>query len=105
MGGQDGSDMALMLHRKNLPMTKYIGAGIYIGGIGAAKKLVESFQAAPKDFKFVFNTVEWGPGVLEKEIESGRWDVCQVPVDLLLSQDSKVYSNLWSLARSVLATQ
>ena len=104
MGGQDGSDMAIMLHRYDLSgLAKYVGGGIYIGGIGPARAMVETFQASPKDLKFIFNTVEWGPGVLLKELEMGRWDVCEVPVEMVLSQDSRVFTNMWSLIRSALS--
>lgn len=37
MGGNDGADMATMLHRHNLPGSKYVGAGIYLGGIRSGK--------------------------------------------------------------------
>eukprot|EP01035_Chromulina_nebulosa_P016201 gene16201-21469_t len=57
MGGQDGSDMAIMLHRYDFSgLAKYVGGGVYIGGIGPARAMVETFQASPKDFKFIFNT-------------------------------------------------
>lgn len=97
MGGQDGSDMAIMIHKYDLPeLSKYVGGGIFIGGMRAAKDLVEDFKATPKDFKFIFNTCQWGPGVLQKEIEMGRWGVCEVPAELILSQDSRIYNKLWS---------
>jgi len=101
MGGQDGSDMAIMIHKYDLSgLSKYIGGGIFIGGIGAAKNLVEEFKASPRDFKFIFNTCQWGPGVLQKEIDMGRWDIYEVPADLILSQDSRVYNSLWSDTRN-----
>ena len=105
MGGQDGSDMAIMLHRYHFSgLAKYVGAGVYLGGIGPARAMVETFQASPKDFKFIFNTVEWGPGVLLKELEMGRWDVCEIPVDMVLSQDSRVFTNMWSSIRASLSS-
>lgn len=105
MGGQDGSDMAIMLHRYDFSgLAKYVGGGVYLGGIGPARAMVETFQASPKDFKFIFNTVEWGPGVLLKELEMGRWDVCEIPVDMVLSQDSRVYTNMWSSIHAALST-
>ena len=104
MGGQDGSDMAIMLHKYDLMgAAKAIGNGIFLGGIGPARAMVETFQASPRDFKFIFNTVEWGPDVLLKEIEIGRWSVCKMPADIILSQDSRVYENMWSQVRAALS--
>jgi putative AlgH/UPF0301 family transcriptional regulator len=101
MGGDDGSDTAIMLGRFELPGScRYVGSGIYIGGIKSATELVKSGGAVPKDFKFFFNNAEWGPGVLEKEIEAGRWDVVRMPPEDILSQDSGL--SLWNKARNKL---
>ena len=102
LGGEDGSDKAIMFHKYELDgYSKYIGAGIYTGGLGKAQKLIENNEAQPKDFKFVFNSVEWGPDQLEAEIKAGRWDVANVPPDLILQQSSSKAS-LWSKARNKL---
>lgn len=102
LGGEDGSDKAIMFHKYHLDgYSKYIGAGIYTGGLGKAQKLIDSNEAEPKDFKFVFNSIEWGPGQLEAEIKAGRWDVANVPPDLILQQSSSKAS-LWSKARNKL---
>ena len=37
---------------------------------------------------------------LETEIEQGRWDICQLPTDLILSQQSTVYLNIWQHIRN-----
>lgn len=104
MGGDDGSDTAVMLGKFELAgACKYVGAGIYIGGVKAATDLVKEGGAVPKDFKFFFNTAEWGPGVLEKEIQSGRWDVVQVPPEDILCQDNGM--SLWNKARNKLMSQ
>lgn len=100
-GGSEGSDTAIMLHKYNLGgYSKSIGCGLYIGGLKQARELVESFQAHPKDFKFLFNNVQWAPGLLETEIQQGRWDVCIVPPDMVINQDNN--HNLWNKARRVL---
>lgn len=103
MGGENGVDMAVMFHKYPLGGTaKKVGCGIYMGGLKQAKELVEARQAHPRDFKFVFNHVRWGPGMLEKEIREGRWDVVKVPPDLVLNQDSS--RSLWSQARNKIAS-
>ena len=103
MGGNEGSDMAIMLHCKDLGgYAKGIGNGLYVGGLRHAREMVEAFKAAPKDFKFVFNNIQWAPGVLENEIEAGRWSVCKMPPHLILSQDCAIYDSLWSIARRAL---
>lgn len=98
MGGNDGGDTAIMIHGFEFGgVSKHIGNGIYLGGMKQARDAVEAFQAAPTDFRFVFNNVRWEPGVLEKEIEQGRWDVCRAPVDLIVHEE-----DLWSAAQPVL---
>lgn len=102
LGGEDGSDRAIMFHKYDLDgNSKYIGAGIYTGGLASAKALVENNLASPKDFKFIFNSVEWGPNQLDNEVKAGRWDVANIPPDLILQQNSPSAS-LWSKARNTL---
>ena len=102
LGGEDGSDRAIMFHKYDLgEKAKYIGAGIYTGGLTQAAVLVEESSASPKDFKFIFNSVEWGPGQLEAEVQAGRWDVANIPTNLILQQSSSAAS-LWSKARNTL---
>ena len=102
LGGEDGSDRAIMFHKYDLgEKSKYIGGGIYTGGLGQAAVLIENSSASPKDFKFIFNSVEWGPGQLENEVQAGRWDVANISSDLVLQQSSSAAS-LWSKARNTL---
>jgi putative AlgH/UPF0301 family transcriptional regulator len=102
MGGSDGSDTAMMFHKYDLDGTsKYIGAGLFLGGLKGARELVESRIARPKDFKFIFNTVEWPPGLLETEFQAGRWDLVKVPPELVLEQ-GKGIGTLWSRSRQTL---
>lgn len=85
-GGSEGSDTAVMVHKYDLEGScKSLGKGLFVGGLKEAKQLVDSMKANPKDFNFVFNNVQWAPGVLESEISAERWDVCEVSPDLLLS--------------------
>ena len=101
MGGDDGSDTALMLGRIDFGGTcKNVGSGIFLGGMKSASELVKSGGAVPKDFKFFFNNAEWGPNVLEKELESGKWDVVKLPPEDILRQDTEM--NVWSRARNTL---
>lgn len=103
MGGTEGSDMAIMLHSFDLGgCAKELKNGVFLGGMREARELCESFQAKPKDFKFCFNNVQWAPGLLEKELEEGRWDVCKFSPRLVVNQDEDLYSQLWSLARKEL---
>eukprot|EP01039_Chlorochromonas_danica_P010101 gene10100-11181_t len=103
LGGGEGSDMAIMIHGKDIGgYAKYLGYGVYLGGIAQAKEKVEKFEAEPRDFKFIFNHVSWPAGLLEKEIASGRWDVCAIPVQLLVRQNANSYETLWADARNAL---
>lgn len=102
-GGDSGMDTAVMFGKYNLPGTcKYVGSGIYLGGIKYAREKVMNGEARPKDFKFFFRISEWAPGILEKEIEEGKWECVKVPPADILSQDSE--SNLWSKARNTIAS-
>jgi hypothetical protein len=60
-----------MFHKYATESSKYIGAGIYTGGLREAKMLIENNEAPPTDFKFIFNSVEWGPDQLENEVKAG----------------------------------
>ncbi len=47
--------MAMIFHQYDLgPSSRYVGGGIYSGGIGRAKELLKNFKAEPGDFKFVY---------------------------------------------------
>jgi putative AlgH/UPF0301 family transcriptional regulator len=101
-GGEDGQDMAIMFHKYDLDgFAKYIGSGIYVGGLKQARELVESYKAKPRDFKFIFNYVMWGPAQLETELKNGRWNLAKIPPDMVLEQAGGVGS-LWSKARRAL---
>ena len=97
LGGEAGSDTAMMFHKYDLQgFSKYIGSGMYLGGLKEAKELVVSRKAHPRDFKFIFNSVEWKNGVLESEILAGRWDMANVPPDLILQQSrAREIDSIW----------
>lgn len=100
LGGNDGKELAIMLHRQPFKMAKPLGFGLYVGGVGEAREAVDTMRLAPSDFKFIFNHVEWGPGLLEKEIADGRWDVCMMPPEFVLEQKKSNW--LWARARNAL---
>ena len=104
LGGEGGSDTAMMFHKYDLSgFSKYIGAGMYLGGIKEAKELVVSRKAHPRDFKFIFNSVEWETGVLEREILAGRWDIANVPPNLILQQSrAREVDSIWLNVRKAL---
>ena len=104
LGGQGGSDTAIMFHKYDLEgFSKYIGSGMYLGGLKEAKELVVRRNAHPRDFKFIFNCVEWESGVLEREILAGRWDVANVPPDLILQQSkAREVDSIWLNVRKYL---
>jgi putative AlgH/UPF0301 family transcriptional regulator len=105
MGGEKGNDMAVMVHKYDLGgFSKYLGNGLYVGGMRQAQELIESYQAKPKEFKFFFNYVEWGPGELDKEVAAGRWDAVRVPPDMVLDQGITSSKGLWHNARNMLAS-
>ena len=91
-----------MFHKYDLGgKSKYIDGGIYTGGLKQAAVLVENCTASPKDIKFIFNSVEWGPGQLENEAQAGRWDIANISSDLILQLSSSAAS-LWSKALNTL---
>lgn len=101
MGGDQGPDMALMFHRFELDgYAKYVGGGVYLGGLQKAREKCEAREATPGDFKFIFNNVQWAPGLLEREIAERRWDVVRLPPHIVLQQ--KQASSIWSQARAKL---
>ena len=104
LGGQGGSDTAMMFHKYDLEgFSKYIGFGMFLGGLKEAKELVVSRKAHPRDFKFIFNSVEWQSGILEREILGGRWDVANVPPDLILQQSkAREIDSIWLSVRKSL---
>lgn len=104
IGGEKGNDnLALMIHKHKLGgLTKYLGYGLYVGGIKQAEVALQSGEYNPFDFKFVFNCISWAPGCLENEIAQGRWDICAIPPDIILNQDSRKYPPLWSSASASL---
>lgn len=103
IGGQNGQDMAVMFHKYAFEgASKDVGNGIYVGGLKEARLALEDREAHPRDFKFIFNCVEWPPGVLEREIETGRWDVVRMPPDMVLEQKGSSAEAIWSRARNKL---
>lgn len=101
LGGNTGNDLAIMLHTHSILGSKYVGNGIYTGGFKQAKEEVNELRISPKDFKFVFNYIEWPKDLLSTEIASGRWDVCLLPPSLILRQSlsQNKFDTLWSQAR------
>ena len=83
MGGKDGQDMAMMFHKHKFGgSSKYIGNGIYVGALKEAREALEARVEGvhPRDFKFIFNNVEWPPGALEKRRllrDAGTWCACR----------------------------
>lgn len=100
LGGNDGSDTATIIHRHDIDMSRYLGYGLFLGGLKQAAELVATRQLLASDFKFIFNNVEWGKDRLEKEIAEKRWDVCQLPVDWITSQSTE--GRLWEQCREEL---
>lgn len=90
--------MAMMFHKYPLDGTaKYIGNGIYLGGLKKAKEIVAERKAHPKDFKFIFNYSVWPKGGLEKEIAEGKWDILRCPPDFIIRQEES--ESLWLRCR------
>ena len=56
----------------------------FVVGVSSAVQLVESGDLDARDFHFFFRRCEWPPGLLEKEVDEGLWDVTQVSPQLLL---------------------
>ena len=76
---------------------------MYLGGLKEAKELVVARNAHPRDFKFIFNSVEWDTGVLESEILAGRWDMANLPPNLILQQSrAREVDSIWLSARKSL---
>jgi putative transcriptional regulator len=94
MGGNDGADTAIMIHKFDFNgAAKHLGNGVYVGGLRQARELIEAFKATPEDFRFIFNNVAWAAGALEEEVAQGRWEVCKVSPDRLVKEP-----DLWMYA-------
>ena len=105
IGGEQGSDTAIMLGRKPLEgACKYVGSGVYLGGMKSAKERVMNGDGVPKDYKFFFNHAEWEAGLLEREITDGKWDVIKAPPEDVLSQDP-TKTEFWNRARNQLISE
>ena len=103
IGGSGGQDMAIMFHKYEFGgASKPIGNGIYLGALKEAREALEAREKGvhPRDFKFIFNNVEWPPGALEREIAEGRWDVVRMPPDMVLQQKDGSAEAIWSAAKS-----
>lgn len=98
MGGENGNDTAMLFHKYNLGgNSKYIGNGIYSGGLKEAKEIVQSRNAHPKDFKFIFNYNTWVKGQLDNDVKTGRWNVLRCPPDFIIREDDSL--SLWTRCR------
>ena len=105
IGGEQGSDTAIMLGKRQLEgACKYVGSGVYLGGMKSAKEKIMNGDGVPKDYKFFFNHAEWDKGVLEKEIDAGTWDVIKAPPEDVLAQDPTL-AEFWSRARNQLISE
>ncbi len=105
IGGEQGSDTAIMLGKRQLDgACKYVGSGVYLGGMKSAKEQIMNGDGLPKDYKFFFNNAEWEAGVLEKEIQAGTWDVIKAPPEDVLAQDP-TQAEFWSRARNQLISE
>lgn len=102
-GGENGQDTAVMIHKYDLGgYSKPLGNGVFVGGSKQAREKVRTLETHPRDFKFIFNSIQWPPGALKSEVENGDWDVCQVPVDMLIQQDEEWVDRLWLTLRTAL---
>lgn len=105
-GGNGGHDTMIMVHAHPLhsDLCRAIGKGLYVGGLGKAKELIKMSDANARDFKFFFNNIQWSPGELERQVEEGRWDVCEAPPAQLLEQDpfEERPHYLWHVLRQAL---
>lgn len=104
-GGMDNRQLAILLSSYHFQVSRYLGKGIYCGGIGEAADLLRKGQITHKNLKFFTGDVTWQKGILEKEIfEKKRWDVCYLPPAMILNQ-SEAYlpRTLWQTCRTELA--
>jgi putative AlgH/UPF0301 family transcriptional regulator len=99
-GGHQGGDFAIVLHKhKEVNLSKHVGNGIYLGGVGHIAEMIKNQQLAPSEFKIMFSSLEWGKYQLEVEIEQKRWDVCHIPVEQVLDQEIYKDRKLWIRCR------
>lgn len=102
VGGNAGVELGHMFHPYDFGKNCLkVAEGVFTGGVGPALELVDNHKAHPRDFKFIYKTLEWKNGVLEQEIADGRWDVCKMPASLILSQKRET-GHIWSAARKAL---
>ncbi|CAM9325324.1 unnamed protein product [Chrysoparadoxa australica] len=99
-GGEDGGTAVVMLHPYDLPGAEMVGrTGLFQGGLGSAVEAVSSGEAAPADFKFFFNFMEWQGQGLQEQIARGKWQLVSLSDEALLSQKPMVDQELWSTVR------
>lgn len=97
-GGDSGPDVVHVVHAvEGLDGAVRVGeSAMHVGGLRAARVAVGSGDAAPEEFRFVFNELTWGPGVLDDQVSAGVWLVLQpraVDVRALLGA-----SSMWQMS-------
>ena len=101
-GGNVGASTAVMIHKYDLGgNAKHIGKGYFIGGFKEAKRLVDTFNAHPRDFRFIMDSIRLDPRILDDEISCKKWIVCDVPPDVTLDAScSNAHETLWERLNS-----
>jgi putative AlgH/UPF0301 family transcriptional regulator len=86
----------MMLHAHgDMHEARYVGGGIYVGGMADAVNRIRSGELSPRAFKFIFNYVQWAPGELQHQLDLSQWQVTHVPTRLVLRQDNQQSDSLW----------
>ncbi len=85
IGGPMTRSLLHVLHgRGDVDRAMRIIDGVYAGGVESASELIRLGLARPEEFKLLAGYSGWGPGQLEREIESGSWWVVAASHALIL---------------------
>ncbi len=103
-GGEDGGKSVIMLHRHALKGARLVGAGIFVGGVVAAREEIKAGGLTPRDFKFFFNHVSFTRLDLKGMLEVGGWHAARLSdaesvAAVLHSGDS----GLWEMMKRIIS--
>ena len=98
LGGDTGRDTMIMIHGEHeLPGATEVGCGVYQGGVANAVRAVEKGALPPSRFKFFYKTVEWMPGALQAELDSGQYRLVELSPAWLFGQSGQ--RRMWGEVR------
>lgn len=104
LGGPVQMDTLHLIHRDYGSLGgSEVGKGTYWGGsYNSLEDALNCDHLRPADLRIFAGYSGWGPGQLQKEIESGAWLVADADPDLLFSATAQ---DMWQLAIKALGSE